>query len=144
MTPHKSFIVERITDDAIIPTKGSARSAGYDLYATGSGTIYPGDRALIGTGIKMALARGLYGQIFPRSGLANKHGLMVMGGTIDNDYRGEIKVMLYNSGRKRFMYEVGDRLAQLVFLQYASLPMVEGVIDDTARGDGGFGSTGLK
>jgi dUTP pyrophosphatase len=109
-------------------------------------TIAPGGRALVGTGIAMAIPRGFEGQVRPRSGLALRHGVTVLNapGTIDPDYRGEVKVVLANFGDAPFDVAPGDRIAQLVVapVARASLVLVE-TLDETARGAGGYGSTGV-
>jgi dUTP pyrophosphatase len=129
------------------PSYATAASAGVDLAAAVSGAVplAPGERMAVPTGIALALPDGYEGQIRPRSGLALKHGIAVLNspGTIDADYRGEIQIILANLGGETFMLERGLRIAQLVvapvsrvvFDEVAALPV-------TARGDGGFGSTG--
>lgn len=125
----------------------SAAAAGYDLHAAVSEplTIQPGERVLVPTGFAMAMPQTLEAQVRPRSGLAWKHGVTCLNtpGTIDADYRGEVKVMLINHGVEPFVIERGERIAQLVFHE---LPFIEieevDELDSTDRGDGGFGSTG--
>ena len=131
--------------DLPLPSYASAGSAGLDLHAAaGSLTLAPGARARIGTGIALALPEGFEGQVRPRSGLALKHGVTVLNapGTIDSDYRGEIGVLLVNLGQSAFVVERGMRIAQLVIAPVARAHLVEGDIDPTGRGAGGFGSTG--
>ena len=132
-----------------LPSYATIGSAGADLRAAG-GTplvIQPGERALVPTGIAMALPANHEGQVRPRSGLAVKFGLTVLNapGTIDADYRGEIMVPLINLGAEEFVVEHGLRIAQLVVAPFhqADFHVVDD-LDDTARGDGGFGSTGLS
>jgi dUTP pyrophosphatase len=134
--------ISLLTETAIIPTKGSVDSAGFDLYADAYKIINPGKRCLVSTGISIEFARGYYGQIFGRSGLAFKNGIMLMAGVIDNDYRGEIKALLFNSGEEVFTVNVGDRIAQLVILPYCKFPLTVAGLSQTARGTSGFGSTG--
>jgi dUTP pyrophosphatase len=136
-------------DDLPLPAYQSVHAAGLDLHAAiPAGTsvaLIPGDRALIPTGIAIALPIGTEGQIRPRSGLAARHGVTVLNspGTIDADYRGEIQIILINHGRDTFVVERGMRIAQLVIVR-----VLQGVIsivtrlDETTRGPGGFGSTG--
>lgn len=134
---------KRLTSSAIMPTRGSDQAAGIDLYADCEATIRPGGRKLIGTGVAMSVASWLHGQIWPRSGLATKRGIHVGAGIVDSDYRGEIGVLLFNFGEEDFRVEPGDRIAQLVITERCSHDIVERVdLDDTARGSGGFGSTG--
>ncbi|MCS1351263.1 dUTP diphosphatase [Mechercharimyces sp. CAU 1602] len=133
--------------DLPLPDKMSAGASGFDLQAavTESCWVEPGAWELIPTGIALAMPVGLEAQIRPRSGLALKHGISLTNspGTIDADYRGEIKVILLNLGQEPFRIERGDRIAQLVFQQIpnVSLTSVQ-QLDDTTRGSGGFGHTG--
>ena len=132
--------------DLPLPTYASAGSAGLDLYAAvGPLTLSPGGRALVGTGLALALPEGFEGQIRPRSGLALDHGVTVLNGpgTIDSDYRGEIGVLLVNLGEAPFVVERGMRIAQLVIAPVARARLVEGEVPPSERGAGGFGSTGL-
>jgi dUTP pyrophosphatase len=126
----------------------SAGAAGLDLHAAieAGMTLAPGARALVPTGLKMALPVGFEGQVRPRSGLAVKHGVTVLNapGTIDADYRGEVKVVLVNLGPEPFIVERGMRIAQLVVAPMTRVVLTQVAdIDETARGSGGFGSTGL-
>ncbi|MDQ0416893.1 dUTP pyrophosphatase [Croceifilum oryzae] len=125
----------------------SQGASGFDLRAALSETLVlePGKRKLIPTGLAMAMPIGLEAQVRPRSGLALKHGITVLNtpGTIDADYRGEIGVILINFGEEPFEIRRGDRIAQLVFQQVASVKLVEvEQLEETARGTGGFGHTG--
>jgi dUTP pyrophosphatase len=107
-------------------------------------TIYPGNRSLVSTGVAVKLPPGVYGRVAPRSGLSVKNGIQVGAGVIDADYRGEIKVLLFNQTLDNtFEVEPGDRIAQLI-CERCELPEVIQVeeLDDTLRGEGGFGSTG--
>ena len=132
-----------------LPQFETTQSAGMDLRANIDAPVVlqPGDRALIPTGIKMALPDGYEAQIRPRSGLAYKHGITVLNspGTIDADYRGDVGVLLINHGREAFTVEDGMRVAQMVVAQYSQFEWksVED-LDETARGAGGFGSTGKQ
>lgn len=139
-----SLGIKKLSFDAIIPTRGSGRSVGYDLYSI-EDAIVPCQcgRALIGTGITVVLPEGVYGRVAPRSGLAVKHCINVGAGVIDPDYTGEIKVVLFNHGDKDFEVKKGDRIAQLV-LEKCETPEIEeiNIVEDTERGSGGFGSTG--
>jgi len=134
--------------DLALPTYATAQSAGMDLLAAVEGDVVlaPGERRLIPTGIAIALPPGTEAQVRPRSGLALKHGVTVLNapGTIDADYRGEVGVVLINLGREPFTVTRGARIAQLVVGPYARAawrPVA--ALDDSARGAGGFGSTGL-
>ncbi|MGO1392868.1 dUTP diphosphatase [Agrococcus casei] len=121
--------------------------AGADLRASEAITLEPGDRALVATGIRIALPDGFVGLVHPRSGLAAKHGVTVLNtpGTIDAGYRGEVKVILANLGREPFSVEPGDRIAQLVVqrVERAEFIRVE-QLPGSDRGEGGFGSTGHR
>ena len=132
-----------------LPQFETTQSAGMDLRANIDAPVVlqPGDRTLIPTGIKIALPEGYEAQIRPRSGLAYKHGITVLNspGTIDADYRGDVGVLLINHGREAFTIEDGMRVAQMVVAQYSQFEW-ESVedLDETARGTGGFGSTGKQ
>ena len=132
-----------------LPAYATPLSAGVDLRAAleESVVLAPLGRALIPTGLYMAIPAGFEGQVRPRSGLAAKHGVTVLNtpGTIDADYRGEIKVILVNLSEVPFTVEPGERIAQMVFArcEQAQFEQVE-TLDETQRGAGGFGSTGLK
>jgi len=135
--------------DLPVPAYQSELAAGLDLIAAVPADspviIAPGGRAAIPTGIAMALPAGFEGQIRPRSGLALRHGVTVLNspGTVDADYRGEIHVILVNLGRDSFTVERGTRIAQLVFAAMMQAVICEvASLDETARGVGGFGSTG--
>ena len=132
-----------------LPTHATAGSAGLDLRAAleESVTLEPLDRALIPTGLYFAIPAGYEVQIRPRSGLAMKHGITVLytPGTIDSDYRGEIRVALINLSREPFTIEPGERICQMVLARYEQVEWVEAEqLDDTDRGEGGFGHTGRK
>lgn len=128
------------------PSHATEGSAGVDLRATEAGVIYPGEVAMVPTGIRVACPAGTELQIRPRSGLAAKHGVTVLNapGTVDSDYRGEIKAILINLSPKKFEYAAGDRVCQAVLAPYYQCQYVEDeeALDDTDRGEGGFGSTG--
>lgn len=135
--------------DAVLPAYHSDLAAGLDLSAClGAGesiSIEPGEIRLVATGVAVAIAPGFEGQVRPRSGLSTKHGVTVPNapGTIDADYRGEVKVALINLGRAAFTIEHGMRVAQLVIAPVAHARVVEvEALDETSRGAGGFGSTG--
>lgn len=133
--------------DLPLPAYQSILAAGLDLLAAVDGTITlaPGARALVPTGLAMALPAGFEAQVRPRSGLAAKHGVTVLNtpGTIDADYRGEVKVILINLGDDPFEISRGDRIAQMVIAPVLLADIVEvEVLSETERGSGGFGSTG--
>ncbi|KAF6351159.1 deoxyuridine triphosphatase [Rhinolophus ferrumequinum] len=133
----------RLSEHATAPSKGSARAAGYDLYSAYDYTVPPMEKILVKTDIQIALPSGCYGRVAPRSGLAAKHFIDVGAGVIDEDYRGNIGVVLFNFGKEKFEVKKGDRIAQLICerIFYPEIEEVQ-VLDDTKRGSGGFGSTG--
>lgn len=139
--------IKKLKENAIIPTKGSIKAAGYDLYACCDNTIViePHKTEKISTEIAVQLPACYFGAIFARSGLATKNGLRPANcvGVCDEDYRGEYVVALHNDTDQSQMISPGDRIAQLVFLPYIGVEFREvNELDDTERGDGGFGSTG--
>ena len=133
---------DKLHEDAIIPHYQTIGSAGLDLHSIEAAVLEPGKWALISTGLTITLPKDTEGQIRPRSGLAAKHGITVLNapGTIDEDYRGEIKVILYNASDSTFSVEKNDRIAQLVICPVYKL---HGYTLDNTREDKGFGSTGL-
>jgi dUTP pyrophosphatase len=138
----KKVSITKLESKAIIPTRGSNGAAGYDLYTTEFHILKPGERKLFKTGLSMSIPSGMYGRIAPRSGLAYKKGIDVMAGVIDEDYRGEIGVILINLGQEDVNVVIGDKIAQIIFEFYNPVDFVETTgLDNTQRGDGGFGST---
>lgn len=136
------MIFEKLHEDAIIPHYQTIGSAGLDLHSIEAAVIEPGTWSLVGTGLKINLPKDTEGQVRSRSGLAAKNGVFVLNapGTIDEDYQGEIKVILYNASNSTFSIAKGDRIAQLVI---ASVYKLAGLTLDNTREDKGFGSTGL-
>ncbi|WP_341804986.1 dUTP diphosphatase [Paenibacillus turpanensis] len=132
-----------------LPAKMTEQAAGYDLYAAVEEPVklLPGERQLIPTGLALAMPDRLEAQIRPRSGLAFKHGITTLNspGTIDADYRGEVKVLLINHGQEPFIIERGERIAQMVFGVVPTTVLIEvEELEATVRGASGFGSTGTK
>ena len=124
---------------------GSEFSAGLDLRAAHETWVNPGERALIKTGVSVAIPQNFFGSIRPRSGLAVKKGIDVLAGVIDCDYRGEIGVVLINFGSEVFYVKPGDRIAQMIIQPYLVVNTVQvDSLDETSRGLGGFGSTGVE
>ena len=139
--------VQRLPNGADLPLPAYATpgSAGLDLRAAIALTLKPGKRALVPTGLAIALPEGFEAQVRPRSGLAVKHGITVLNapGTIDADYRGEIQVPLINHGQADFAVARGERIAQMIIARVEQVELVEvDALDETARGTGGFGSSG--
>lgn len=144
-----SVKIKKLSDNAIIPTYGSEFAAGADLYACieEAITINPHETVFIHTGIAMEIPTGFAGLVYARSGIATKRGLAPANkvGVIDSDYRGEIMVSLHNHSEKVQKIDVGERIAQLVITPYITAEFIETTeLDDTERGEGGFGSTGTK
>lgn len=130
-----------------LPAYETEGAAGMDLRAAEAMTLRPGTRCLMPTGIAIALPQGFEAQVRPRSGLAVKHGVTVLNspGTIDCDYRGEVKVPLINHGQEDFVIARGDRIAQMVIAPVTRVTWTElETLDETARGAGGFGSSGRR
>ena len=129
--------------EAIMPTRATDGSAGYDLYSVEKVTLWPNERKTISTGLRLTTPGGTYLRVAPRSGLAHKKGIHVMGGVIDHDYTGLLGVILYNTHDRPMTFEVGDRIAQGIFERYET-PELEEVasLDETLRGEGGYGSSG--
>ncbi|GAB6074404.1 dUTP diphosphatase [Nautilia lithotrophica] len=137
--------IKKLSDKAQIPAYQTKEAAGFDLHSIEDVVINPGERRLIGTGLAFEIEFGYEVQIRPRSGLAFKHGITVLNtpGTIDSDYRGEIKVLLINHGSEPFEIKEGERIAQAVIAPVIQAEIIEvGELSDTDRGAGGFGSTG--
>lgn len=139
--------IQKLHPDAILPQYGSADAAGADLCSIEEITIAPGETKLVHTGLAMAIPQGFGGFIFARSGLATKRGLAPANkvGVVDADYRGEVMVALYNQGSTEQTILKGERIAQMVFLPcpQATLELCDS-LEETERGNGGFGSTGRK
>jgi dUTP pyrophosphatase len=138
--------VRRLHPHAQLPTRAHEGDAGMDLHALEGCTLGPGERAMVPTGIAIELPEGHAGLVVPRSGLAARHGISVVNapGLIDSGYRGELRVLLLNTDRSEpFAVEPGDRIAQLVVVRVEAEELEEvAELDETARGVGGFGSTG--
>ncbi|MDT8420574.1 MAG: dUTP diphosphatase [Desulfuromonadales bacterium] len=139
--------IKRLHPDAIIPRYMTELAAGLDIHALPPETIelQPGERCLVPTGIAMAIPPGFEVQVRPRSGLAVKHGVTLLNtpGTIDADYRGEIRIIMINLGQEAFYVARGDRIAQLIVAPVCQATLEEvQTLPETARGSGGFGHTG--
>jgi len=147
-TDFPPVLVRRLTPDAVLPVRAHHDDAGVDLAANEDVVLEPGERALVGTGIAIALPAGTVGLVHPRSGLAHRKGLSIVNapGTVDAGYRGEIKVSLINlDPREPIEIAKGDRIAQLLVQQVELNPFVEvDELDETLRGARGHGSTGVR
>ncbi|CZT17773.1 related to dUTPase [Ramularia collo-cygni] len=141
--PPPALQVKLLSSTAQPPTRGSAFAAGYDLYASKASTIPARGKVLVDTDISIAVPAGTYGRVAPRSGLASKHSIDVGAGVIDADYRGPLKVLLFNFGDADFEVAVGERVAQLIVERiYTPEVVVVQDLEESVRGAGGFGSTG--
>ena len=142
-----SLDVLLVAEPGFEPAYAKPGDAGADLKSTETLEIPPGERALVKTGVRIAMPEGFVALVHPRSGLAAKHGITVLNtpGTVDAGYRGEIMVTLYNSSAETFLVERGDRIAQIVFrtVEQASFHQVS-ALPESSRGDTGFGSSGRK
>lgn len=138
------FRVKKLSENAVVPSRASPLSAGYDLSSAAESKVPARGKALVPTDLSIAVPQGTYARIAPRSGLAWKYSVDVGAGVIDADYRGPVGIVLFNHSEVDFEIKVGDRIAQLI-VQKIVTPEVEEVddLDATVRGSGGFGSTGV-
>ena len=138
--------VAKLKDEAVLPTRAHEGDAGLDLYSCEAAHIGPGERWSVGTGVGVEIPAGHAGLVLPRSGLARDHGISLVNspGLIDSGYRGELRVLLLNTDpAETFRVEPGDRIAQLVLVPIAlATPVETAVLAESARADGGFGSSG--
>ena len=133
--------------DLPLPSYATPGAAGLDIRAAEDVDIEPGDRAAVGTGMRLEIPEGFEGQVRPRSGIALKHGVTLLNspGTVDSDYRGEVRVIMINLGNEKFSVRRGDRIGQIVFAPCARAKIEEtGELSGTSRSSGGFGSTGIE
>lgn len=136
---------KRLHSNAVLPKRGSSLAAGYDITSISDMVVTARSKNVVPTGWSVAIPVGCYGRMASRSGLSVKNDLEVGAGVIDSDYRGEIKVILRNHSDKDFQIKVGDRVAQLIIEKISTPEVVEvSELTETQRGDGGFGSTGIK
>jgi dUTP pyrophosphatase len=138
--------IQRVHPDAILPVyaHGPQEDAGMDLCAVAEVTLEPGVPRLVPTGLTIEVPAGFEAQVRPRSGLALKHAITIPNapGTIDPGYRGEVRVILLNLGREPYVVHAGDRIAQMILARYEAVEWLEEKLADSARGQGGFGSSG--
>jgi dUTP pyrophosphatase len=136
--------IKKLHPDALLPVyaHGALEDAGLDLRAVERTVLTPGASQAVATGLAIELPPGYEAQVRPRSGLGLKHSITVNFGTIDPGYRGEIRVIMFNLGRADYTIEKGDRIAQLIVARYEAIEWEEGDLGDSARGAGGFGSSG--
>lgn len=140
--------VRRLDEAATLPSRAHPGDAGLDLYSSEAVTLQPGERASVGTSVAVEIPEGHAGLVLPRSGLAARHGITLVNapGLIDSGYRGELRVLLLNTARSEaFEIEPGDRIAQLLLTPFAEAEPVEATeLASSARGEGGFGSSGRR
>jgi len=140
-----SLQVKLLSENAIMPKRGSSLSAGFDLSSSENTIIKAGERGLVKTDLSIACPPGTYARIAPRSGLAVKKFIDVGAGVVDADYRGPVGVVVFNFGVEDFTVEPGDRIAQLILEKVSMVDAMQvEELTDTVRGEGGFGSTGVK
>lgn len=140
----RPLLIQRLTPDAIAPTRGSAHAAGYDLYAPLPVLIPCGGRLLVDTQVAVAIPPCHYGRIAPRSGHALNLGLHILAGVVDEDYRGSLGVLILNTGQQPIRLHAGAKIAQLILQRISTPPVVEvETLPTTERGEAGFGSTGI-
>ncbi|OAD71685.1 hypothetical protein PHYBLDRAFT_57807 [Phycomyces blakesleeanus NRRL 1555(-)] len=140
-----ALIVKRLSENAKIPTRGSAQAAGYDLYSAVDIVIPAQGKTIVATDISICLPDGCYGRVAPRSGLASKNFLDTGAGVIDADYRGPLGVVMFNFSKEDYQVKVGDRVAQLILERIFTPEVVEvEELDMTVRGHNGYGSSGKR
>jgi dUTP pyrophosphatase len=140
---HGVLSFKQLDPRATLPERGSAQAAGLDIFSIEEVVIEPMQRALVCTGLAVAIPEGYYGRVAPRSGLATKQGLDVLAGVIDSDYRGELCCLLYNTGDVRIQLPAQSKICQLILEKIITpIAVWADEISDTERGSGGFGSTG--
>ena len=137
--------IKKLNSKAKLPEYAHLGDAGMDLFSVESVTIKPGEKVVCQTGIAMKIPDGYVGLIWDKSGIASKGGVKTMGGVIDSGYRGEVRVVLQNLSKEDYNIKEGDKIAQML-IQKVESPQIEEVeeLDDTERGEGGFGSTGMR
>merc|ERR1712227_630084 len=142
---HDKLMIAKMSENATIPTRGSPLAAGYDLYSAEDTTIPARGKGLVKTDIQIKVPHGTYGRIAPRSGLSWKNHIDIGAGVVDEDYRGNVGVVMFNHAETEFVVKKGDRIAQLVCekISYPEIEVLE-TLDNTERGEGGFGSTGTN
>jgi|APSaa5957512535_1039671.scaffolds.fasta_scaffold29933_1 dUTP pyrophosphatase len=141
-----TVLIKKLNENAKLPVYAHQGDAGMDFFSSESLTIKSKQRALVSTGISMAIPNGFVGLIWDKSGLAAKQGLTALGGVIDSGYRGEIKIIIYNTNDQDYQIEAGQKIAQMLIQKIESPQLVQTTDfdQDTSRGEGGFGSTGLQ
>ncbi|KAI1734511.1 deoxyuridine 5'-triphosphate nucleotidohydrolase [Xylaria scruposa] len=139
------LLIKKLSEKARLPTRGSAFAAGYDMYSSQAATVPARGKVLVDTDIAIAVPAGTYGRVAPRSGLASKHSIQTGAGVIDADYRGQVRILLFNHSDVDYSIAEGDRIAQLVIERIYTPEVVEvAELEESVRGAGGFGSTGTN
>ena len=137
--------LKKLSATATLPKYIHPHDAGMDLYSAENITIEPNERKLIPTGIAMAIPSGYVGLIWDKSGIATNHGLKTMAGVIDSGYRGEVKILIHNLSNQPYTVQAGTKIAQMLIQPVEQKKIIEvNELDYTSRGEGGFGSTGMK
>lgn len=137
--------IKKLSPDAKLPSYAHPNDAGMDLYSNQNVLIKPNECQIVSTGISMAIPSGYVGLIWDKSGIAHNHGLKTMGGVIDSGYRGEIKIVMHNLSGKEYLVEKGSKIAQMLIQPVEQKKIVEvEELDDTPRGEKGFGSSGER
>jgi dUTP pyrophosphatase len=135
--------IKKLTEDAIIPKYATKDDAGMDLFAIENVELEPMQRAQIGTGIAMEIPEEHVGLIWDKSGLSHKFGIKTLGGVVDSGYRGEIKIGVINLGKEKYIFEKGHKVAQMIIQKKETPEIIEAIeLNNSERGEGGFGSTG--
>ena len=135
--------IKKLIEDAIIPKYATKDDAGMDLFSIENVELEPMQRAQVGTGIAMEIPEGHVGLIWDKSGLSHKFGIKTLGGVVDSGYRGEIKVGVINLGKEKYIFEKGHKVAQMIIQKKETPEIVEATeLNNSERGEGGFGSTG--
>lgn len=140
-----TLLIKKLSETATLPKYVHPHDAGMDLYSNETITIQPQERKLIPIGIALTIPSGYVGLIWDKSGIATNHGLKTMAGVIDSGYRGEIKILIHNLSNQPYTVQAGTKIAQMLIQPVVQNEIVEVKnLDDTSRGAGGFGSTGMK
>ncbi|KAI0442086.1 deoxyuridine 5'-triphosphate nucleotidohydrolase [Xylaria telfairii] len=140
-----SLLVKKLTEKGRLPTRGSAFAAGYDMYSSQATMVPARGKVLVNTDISISVPAGTYGRVAPRSGLASQHSIQTGAGVIDADYRGQVKILLFNHSDVDFNIAEGDRIAQLIIERIYTPEVIEvEELEASVRGAGGFGSTGTN
>ena len=137
--------VQKLDKEAKLPSYAYKGDAGMDIYSIENIDVSPGEKVAVHTGLRLAIPQGYAGFVWDKSGLAVKHHLKTMAGVIDSNYRGELQVVLTNLGKENYHIEKGSKIAQLIISPIASFEIEEAeIVDETERGEGGFGSSGTQ